>query len=482
MQSIRIVVLFCFLVISSFISIAQSEGNNSDKKVTGLNLEPESERFEIPSKIKVSKKVKKALSKEFEGFSKIPESQFIVQYGAKMTFTPLDSHTLAGARTEEILITQKEFFMNTHEVTNKEYRAFLEFHKARMQAAGEYDFSIVNHPVWYTSIDSTGLSNKLNLCVNNELWVIEFNLSAAEQLSELYFTHPVFENYPVVGISYEQCLAFIEWKNQQITRKLKSVGFNEKWGSIKMPTREEWLCAAGGLANSMGVNPHQMVRAIYPWYGHTLFNQETGSFYANLGRIIDQNGLLVNSMVDDGYLYTAPIKSYNHNDFGLYDMGGNVSEWTATTINSDSLKKIYDEFYSIDCFKGDTVFQTEISKRYPNWDLIDSMVVIKERNKTSIWFNPHNKHEHRSLKDFVEFTKIEKPMETHNLELLEQYPNVNIVKGGDWFHGPINLLLNAQQGYNSNQASCTVGFRLALELTPVVIGVLGEDYGVYNKK
>jgi formylglycine-generating enzyme required for sulfatase activity len=402
-----------------------------------------------------------------------------MQYGSRMKFGFFDNHALAGARAYEKTVKTSDFFINTHEVTNDEYREFVNEYKELMIKENNYDTLVFDHSVWYSS--NTYPFDSIDININSTLWNQELSHIMGDPMMQYYFKHEAFNKYPVTGISYEQCLAFVDWKNNKLSEKLKQLGFTESWGKFKIPSRDEWYAAAYGFTEWFRGEP--ITRRLYPWDGHQLHSTINGDYYANFGQIVDENNASLKGFYEDGFFYTSPIKSFEPNSYGLYDMGGNISEWTSTTVDYDSIASYYKSFYNFECFEGDTVLYNEMNKPYPNWHLLDSLLE-HHKSPQSEWINPNGwPDDNRSLVTFLSIAKIyEKPMETHNLELLEKYSEFQIVKGGNWLQGPIYMQISSDQAYNKKETSVSVGMRLALEISPQVLEFLGDNFGIFHIK
>lgn len=133
----------------------------------------------------------------------------------------------------------------------------------------------------------------------------------------MYFWHPAYDNYPVVGVSWKQASAFCVWRTQYLNNFLGSSG-EPPVQDYRLPLESEWEYAArGGLALSM-----------YPWGGPYTRNN-VGCFLANFKPIRGNYGA-------DGGMTTVKVGSYEPNDFGLYDMAGNVAEWTANAFDASA--------------------------------------------------------------------------------------------------------------------------------------------------
>jgi len=155
------------------------------------------------------------------------------------------------------------------------------------------------------------ISYDLEIYPDTLVWIRDFSYSYNDPMTKQYFSHPAFGNYPVVGITWKQAAAFCNWRTlvQNTFLEKKNISID---GSYRLPTEAEWEYAArGGLTNSM-----------YPWGNYYLRNK-SGCLLANLksGRGND---------IEDGAFYTAPVSSYNPNNYGLFNMSGNVAEWTSS--------------------------------------------------------------------------------------------------------------------------------------------------------
>jgi sulfatase modifying factor 1 len=151
------------------------------------------------------------------------------------------------------------------------------------------------------------------------VWVHDFTYSFNEPMTENYFWHPAYDDYPVVGLTWQQCNAFNVWRTQLMNTWLSQNG-DAFVNRFRLPTEAEWEYAArGGLD-----------LAPFPWGGPYVRNRQ-GCFLGNFKP-------LHGNYVDDGGFHTVPVDSYTPNDYGLYNMAGNVSEWTSTAFD----ESVYD--------------------------------------------------------------------------------------------------------------------------------------------
>jgi formylglycine-generating enzyme required for sulfatase activity len=202
-------------------------------------------------------------------------------------------------------ISVQAFYMSSGEITNKQYREFLNDLKTNGKS-DDYAEAVPDSTLW---------SNKSNFM---------------EPFVNLYFNHPAYDNYPVVNITKKGAEMYCVWLTENMRKKYPKLNFND----FRLPTKHEWVYAAKG---GLKLSP-------YPWGGPYLRNSK-GCLLANFAHVGEQNitqsdsGKFVivdktkfqydfSDIGNDAYV-TAPTKSYTPNGYGLYNMAGNVAEMVA---------------------------------------------------------------------------------------------------------------------------------------------------------
>ncbi|MDE6033930.1 MAG: SUMF1/EgtB/PvdO family nonheme iron enzyme [Muribaculaceae bacterium] len=176
----------------------------------------------------------------------------------------------------------------------------------------------------------------VNVYPDTTAWINDFDNAYNEPYTRLYFSNGLYNDHPVVGVSWEQATAFANWRTDFLRRSLGKEGVYVE--PYRLPTESEWEYAARAGEDDN----------IYPWAGDLPIMEDKGCFYANF-KPADGN------YMRDGHLITSKVGTYSPNDFGLYDMAGNVSEWTSTAF-TESVGKITSDLnpqYRYDAAKED---------------------------------------------------------------------------------------------------------------------------------
>ncbi len=162
-----------------------------------------------------------------------------------------------------------------------------------------------------------------------------------------YLRYPGFRFYPVVGVNWLQANDYSNWRTTTVNIKLAEDAGLEEYSlaesgnqripletgvvlpNYRLPTEAEWEYAAQALIGTQWLDENQTHRRLYPWDGHALRNpygKKMGYFLANFKRGRgDYAGIA--GKLNDGAMITTYIYDYPPNDFGLYNMAGNVNEW-----------------------------------------------------------------------------------------------------------------------------------------------------------
>ena len=150
---------------------------------------------------------------------------------------------------------------------------------------------------------------QISIYPDTTVWIRDFEYSYNEPMHNDYFWHDAYSEYPVVGVNWNQAKAFCNWRTKYKNDDQRSRG-KQAVNQFRLPTEAEWEYAArGGIEGGT-----------YPWGGPYVIS-DTGCFMANFK---PQRG----DYAADQALYTVEAKSYEPNDYNLYNMAGNVSEWT----------------------------------------------------------------------------------------------------------------------------------------------------------
>ena len=285
----------------------------------------------------------------------------------------------------------QSFYMDETEVTNLMYLEYLDWIK-RVYPPTEDNFK----KIYEGAVPDT--------------LVWRNRLGYSEMMVENYLRHPAFRNYPVVGVSWIQAVEYANWRSDRVAEKgLQEKGYlkrdsnltdtsaesnfnidtyinaptstfggnedvlkggkrkikmdsegneinvyaNRETGAIqlkyRLPTESEWEYAALGLTELRNYNVYRG-RKKYPWdgqYSRSGVRKNRGDQLANFKQGKGDYGGIA-GWSDDGADITNEVMSYGANDFGIYDMAGNVAEWVADVYRP----VVDDEFSDFGYYRG----------------------------------------------------------------------------------------------------------------------------------
>lgn len=267
----------------------------------------------------------------------------------------LDGHLSAAEVYESSkMVEGRAFFMSKTEVTNGEYRKFVEsciakwMKENRPEIAQKYKWDSPEYvnavQVWLeSSSEVSGVFGAERLLVapavnwgefymrkldwgkithqgesiypNTQVWISDFQMSYNEPMRDYYFVHPAYSDYPVVGVSYLQATLFCQWYSTENGQKEK-----EDYRIVyRVPSEVEWERAASVVAEK------RSKKSSGSPVNNNFMRNSKGVYIANFRPSAGNFG-------QDGAMYPTSVQSYHTNDAGCYNMQGNVAEWTSTSI------------------------------------------------------------------------------------------------------------------------------------------------------
>ena len=231
----------------------------------------------------------------------------------------------------DLYVPENERFNNIKEVDAR--KLYYEYKWIDMNAAAKKEYNIddanpldgsfANRPQGRKDRSVFIHSQRLNIYPDTLCWISDFAYTYNEPFAKYYFSHPSYNNYPVVGVSWSQAKAFCAWRTNLKNDYLRAQG-KTITNEYRLPTEAEWEWAARGGYER---NP-------YPWGGPYTFNTK-GCYLANFKP--DRGNYAL-----DGGATTIIVAHYPPNDFGLYDMAGNVAEWTIDAFDESSYNYEWD--------------------------------------------------------------------------------------------------------------------------------------------
>ena len=406
-------------------------------------------------------------------------------------------------------VTVSSFYMDETEVSNVNYREYIYWLD---RVFGES----------YPEVRGNALPDTL-------VWREE--LAFNEPYVETYFRHPSYDDYPVVGVNWVQANEYCKWRTDRVNemvliergvlnpnseqkdednfnteaylagqyqgsvrknlKDLKTGGERQvrfedgiMLPSYRLPTEAEWEYAALALQGNMVSEKDERIsnRKIYPWNGNTVRyqkrNKTQGRILANFKRGGgDYMGMAGN--LNDRASITSPVRTFMPNDFGLYNMGGNVSEWVADVYRPQTQLTLRDaETQDLNSFRGNrftqfvkdengNIVEKDSMGRLRREAVNDSITALRENYKKS---------------DVVNYMDGDADSEVQYLYGVSSLVSdkARVIKGGSWADRLFWCAPGARRFKDEDKADMTIGFRCAMTRVGGPVG--NEDTGGNNFK
>jgi len=183
--------------------------------------------------------------------------------------------------------------------------------------------------------DGKSVTDTIKVMPDNNVWAEDFPNSQSDIYVNNYFTNKAFESYPVVGVNWKQARAYSNWRG--IISGSQDEGLKDFGLRFNLPTEAQWEYAASG-----GENNAETVAGNVAAY--TTINVVPSYVNKKSKKVLPIANFKQGdgNYTKDGSTYTLPVKSYAPNLFGIYNMQGNVAEWTLDAY-SPSAREFVDD-------------------------------------------------------------------------------------------------------------------------------------------
>jgi gliding motility-associated lipoprotein GldJ len=408
-------------------------------------------------------------------------------------------------------VTVPSFYMDETEIANVDYRHFVFW---------TYNTFGASYPQRYREVLPDTLVWREELAYN-------------EPLVETYFRHPSFDDYPVVGVNWKQANEYCKWRTDRVNEMLliekgilnpnpeqkdadnfntKSYLVGQYEGNVKknlkdnvsggerkvkmedgifvpnyrLPTEAEWEYAALALIGKRVSKQDELItdRRIFPWDNNTVRykrrDRHQGKMLANFKRSKgDYMGLA--GKLNDNSPYPAPVRSYWPNDFGLYNMAGNVNEWVADTYRPTTSTTLRDpDNHDINPFRGNE-FNELVRDEEGKLVEKDSLGRLRYRPVDSLETIKRTNYHRSELLDYRDGDEDSYAAYDYgNTSLINN--SSKVIKGGSWADRLFWLAPGARRFEDQDASAKTIGFRCAMDRLGAPVGNDGRGGNYFTQK